>query len=364
MSLAPYQQPQYQQYPEPRNGLAIPQAAVVSSLPAQVASLAEWAQSAQAAFQVAELLVTTPFVPEAFRNKPHDAAAAILSGGEVGLSPMASLRSFDVIQGTAAPRAITLRAIVQSRGHDVWLVEQTDSRAIVAGKRAGSNREQKSEWTIQRAQKLGLTNKANWKNQPGAMLVARATSELCRLIASDAILGLPYSAEEIADGVTPDDGWQQAAVEPEQQPAAAKRTAQRSTRTAVKPATRKSSPPSRPAEPDNAAGPPLPGEDGFDTPPAEDAPATDGPTPDQMRHLHRLLTEFGFTAREDYLMTCSLLIRRWVESSKNMTKAEATRAIDQLLECEKQGADSGKALDALLAQCQEEMDAADAGDRS
>ena len=40
----------------------------------------------------------------------------------------------------------------------------------------------------------------NWKKQPGAMLVARATSEACRLVAADAILGIGYSSEEIADG--------------------------------------------------------------------------------------------------------------------------------------------------------------------
>jgi hypothetical protein len=46
-----------------------------------------------------------------------------------------------------------------------------------------------------------LTTKSNWKSQPQAMLVARATSEIARLIASDAILGIAYSIEEIADGV-------------------------------------------------------------------------------------------------------------------------------------------------------------------
>jgi hypothetical protein len=31
---------------------------------------------------------------------------------------------------------------------------------------------------------------------PQAMLAARATSEVCRLVAADAILGMPYSSEE------------------------------------------------------------------------------------------------------------------------------------------------------------------------
>lgn len=86
-----------------------------------VQRLGEWAQSAIAAHEVATSLVETSFVPQQFRGKPHEATAAILAGAEVGLSPMASLRSFDVIQGTAAARALTLRAIVQSQGHEMVL---------------------------------------------------------------------------------------------------------------------------------------------------------------------------------------------------------------------------------------------------
>ncbi|MGL4254919.1 MAG: hypothetical protein ACRCSL_01220, partial [Microbacterium sp.] len=165
-----------------------------------VAALMDWAQSAAAAHEIARSLVQTSFVPEGFRGKPDEATAAILAGIEVGLQPMAALRSFDVIQGTAAPRANTLRAIVQSQGHEVWVVESTDTRAIVAGRRRGSTKDQTSTWTMDRAKRLGLTGKKNWQAQPQAMLVARATSELCRLIASDAILGLPYSIEELVDG--------------------------------------------------------------------------------------------------------------------------------------------------------------------
>ena len=76
-----------------------------------VRRLGEWAESASAAFQIAERLVQTSFVPAAFRGKPVEAAAAILAGVEVGLQPMAALRSFDVISGQAAARAITLRAV-------------------------------------------------------------------------------------------------------------------------------------------------------------------------------------------------------------------------------------------------------------
>ncbi len=162
-------------------------------------ALIAWAESARAAHSVAESLVKTSFVPEAFRGKAVEATAAILAGAEVGLSPMASLRSFDIIQGTAAPRAMTLRAIAQSAGHEMWIEQSTDDKAIVCGRRRGSERVERAVWTIQRAQRLKLTGKDNWQKQPQAMLLARATSECARLVAADAILGVPYAAEEIED---------------------------------------------------------------------------------------------------------------------------------------------------------------------
>src|SRR5690606_19111776 len=165
-----------------------------------VQRLAEWAESAHAAHQVAQSLVRTSFVPQAFRGKPDEATAAILAGAEVGLQPMAALKSFDVIQGQAAPRALALRAIVQSYGHEMVLVESTGTRCRMKGLRRGSTEWQSVTWTIDRARDLGLTGKDNWRKQPQAMLMARATGELARLIAADAILGIGYTVEEIADG--------------------------------------------------------------------------------------------------------------------------------------------------------------------
>lgn len=166
---------------------------------AAVARLAAWAEAASATHQMAKTLVETSFVPAAFRGKPVEATAAMLAGAEVGLNPMASLRAFDVISGTAAPRALTLRAIVQSMGHEIRVVESTPERAMVEGRRKGEETWQLSEWTIDRAKRLKLTGKENWQNQPQAMLLARATAECARLVAADAILGIPYAAEELRD---------------------------------------------------------------------------------------------------------------------------------------------------------------------
>lgn len=196
MSIAPYQQAQ--------NGVAGYQPPTQVPPVSAVAQLTEWAHGAQAAYQVAENLVTTSFCPKHYAGKPHEATAAILAGLEVGLSPMASLQAFHSIQGTAAPKAITLRAIVQSKGHTLDVVESSATRAVVVGRRNGTGAPQRSEWTIERAQQAGYPGKnPNWKSQPEFMLIARATAECARMVASDAILGIPYAVEELEDGGGP-----------------------------------------------------------------------------------------------------------------------------------------------------------------
>lgn len=165
--------------------------------------LAQWAMDAQQAHLVAQSLAQTSFVPANMRGKAGEVTAAILTGQEVGLEPMAALRSIDVIQGTPALRANTMRGLVQSRGHEVWVEDSTITRAVVCGQRKGSQKVEKSVWTIDRAKRLGLDGKDNWRKQPDAMLVARATAEVCRRIAADVLLGLPYAVEEL-DTDTPD----------------------------------------------------------------------------------------------------------------------------------------------------------------
>jgi hypothetical protein len=158
-----------------------------------------WARDLTTAYQAARQLVTTSFVPKTYSGKPEEAAAAIMTGQELGLSPLAALRSIDIIGGVPAMRAVALRALVQSKGHEIWVEESTKTQAVVAGRRRGADKVERSVWTIDRARDLGLLGKDNWKKQPIAMLLARATSELVRLIAADVILGIPYSVEEVQD---------------------------------------------------------------------------------------------------------------------------------------------------------------------
>ncbi|TDB83426.1 hypothetical protein E1264_28525 [Actinomadura sp. KC216] len=162
-----------------------------------VSELAAWAYDAEQAHRIATSLAKTSFVPASLRGKPFDIAAAILTGQELGLRPMASLRAMDVIQGTPALRAHAMRGLVQAQGHAVQLVESSDTRCVMRGRRHGDDEWQTVTWTIERAQRLGLTGKDQWKKQPQTMLIARATGEICRLIAADVLYAAPYVAEEL-----------------------------------------------------------------------------------------------------------------------------------------------------------------------
>ena len=164
-----------------------------------VSALGQWALDAQQAHQVAQALAKTAFVPKHYQGKPAEITACVLAGQELGIEPMAALRSIAIISGTPALTAVALRALVQGQGHEVWVSEASDTKAVAHGRRKGSDVEHKSVWSIDRAKALGLTGRDNWTRQPQAMLVARATSEVCRLVAADAVLGMAYSIEELAD---------------------------------------------------------------------------------------------------------------------------------------------------------------------
>lgn len=183
-------------------------AEVVRQLSTELSPLALWAAEAHQASMVAKALARTSFVPASMRGKDNDPekaneitigniTAAILTGQELGLPPMASLRSMDIIQGVPGLRAHAMRGLVQSHGHKIVKTSSSATKVVMRGKRKGDRDWQEVEWTIERARTLGLTVKDQWKKQPETMLIARATGEICRLIASDVLHAAPFAAEEL-----------------------------------------------------------------------------------------------------------------------------------------------------------------------
>ena len=155
------------------------------------------AANLSAAHQIATALAGTSFVPQHFRGKPDDCAAAILYGETVGMDAMTSLQNLYVIGGKPALYSRPMVGIVLSHGHEIWTETDTPERVVVCGRRKGSEVVERSEWTIDRARQAGYTKNAKYSTDPQAMLYARASGDVARKVAPDALLGLAYNVEEL-----------------------------------------------------------------------------------------------------------------------------------------------------------------------
>jgi hypothetical protein len=150
-----------------------------------------------AAMRLTARIANTPFVPKAIRGDHGSVLACIITGEELGLGPMQSLRMVNVIDGRPSASAELMRALVNRAGHRLDVVEARQDRVTLAGMRRDTGAQAKVTWTIGDAQQAKLTGNPSWSKFPRSMLLARATSELCRMLFADVIGGL-YTPEETA----------------------------------------------------------------------------------------------------------------------------------------------------------------------
>ena len=153
---------------------------------------------AEVNWKTAQKIANTPFVPSAFKGKPEAVFAAILYGEELGIGPMQSLNSIHVIEGKPGMSPELMRGLVARAGHRIDVKEASAERVTLWGKRADNDSEATVTWTMEDARLAGLAGRGAWKTYPRAMLLARATSELCRMIFADVVAGLSYTQEELA----------------------------------------------------------------------------------------------------------------------------------------------------------------------
>lgn len=138
---------------------------------------------------------------EAARNK---ALAAAVYGANLGFGVSTSLQNVFVVHGTPSIYARTAVALVQSKGHEVWVEESSAERVVVSGRRRGSSAVFTSTWDIKRAKDAGFTSNTKYATQPEEMLYAKAAMEVCRRMAADVLNAIPYSSEELElQGPTP-----------------------------------------------------------------------------------------------------------------------------------------------------------------
>jgi hypothetical protein len=332
-----------------------------------------WATQLAHVVELTKYIADSTFVPEAYRGNPPAIAAAILAGREAGLGPMTSLQHIHMIQGRPALSANMQRALVQAAGHTITYTETTSTRCVARGHRQHESEWTTVTWTLDDARAQGLDRRDQWRRMPRQMLIARATSELCRLIASDALQGMPYSREELADTRATDLDADPATTQPEP----AQRTIRRQTAiTAVTSRTpqgagAKSEEPHPLTEAEAPTSePPLPGDPNYDDP-EEVTADPDKPDPEenpeqpgqraskdlanprtadepatrpQIVKANILLGDLGVADdRDQKLRIIGQLVGHPVTSSKDMTLKEANAVIDTLERITQSTADPGEA---------------------
>ena len=289
-----------------------------------------WIELMGPAGELAGKISETEFVPARLRKRPAAVMACILSGQEAGIGPMQSLRQIFVTDdGKVGMAAELMRSLVLKEGHEIWPEDYTNTRVTMAGRRRGNPDANPTRvtWTLDDAKKAGLASRTNWSRYPRAMLTARATTELCRLIFADVIAGISYSLEELEDG----DVDMAPPTEPAG-PGAPGDPPKTSTRKAPAARTRTKKPAGPP--PDE---PPLPG----DEPAAAPAPAAGGmPVPQKIAMRAR---EAGI----DHHQVVAAVTSGTKTSSMDLTGPEAA----DVLEAIKGIAEGRKRLEKAPGQC-------------
>lgn len=300
--------------------------AVLSNANDTLNRLGEWVTAARAARELVAPLVNTPFVPDAYRPKVDpratdnekaaafdvavaNAVGAILQGITLGIDPLMALQQIYIVHGRPGMYAKMMVALVQSRGHEVWDEDVTDTRAVVCGRRKGTEHTVRIVITMEQARKAGWTSNQAYTKTPQDMLWSRAAARVCDRIASDVLKGIA-SVEEIRDEIkaTAEVGPRTVTPRKRAAPASIEGSVEEPPLDDVAPAA---------AEHERAEAEPR----------ATDAPSI---TAAQQKKMHALLNEKGLGDRDLGLGFISQTIGRDVDTTKTLTKAEAGTVIEAL----------------------------------
>jgi hypothetical protein len=131
-------------------------------------------------------------------RKASEAAVILLTGRELGLAPMQSLRGIYVVNGTPVLSADLLVAVVRRSGLCAsWrVVESTPERCTISTLRQGESEATTKTWTMADAKRAQVTSKPIWGQYPAQMLRHRCAADLAREVYPDVVLGL-YTPEEL-----------------------------------------------------------------------------------------------------------------------------------------------------------------------
>lgn len=147
----------------------------------------EWAKS----------IAPSGILPKSYRSQPANLLVAAEYADALHIPRINALTSIHIIEGTPSLSADLMVKLARDAGHRVRVQFKEGAARAVLIRDDDPDFEYESLWTLDRAQKAGLTGKGNWKSYPEAMLMSRAKSEVVRMGASEVLSGSIYTPEEL-----------------------------------------------------------------------------------------------------------------------------------------------------------------------
>jgi hypothetical protein len=170
-----------------------------TNLPAVISDQAIMPATFEGMMKQAEVLLQSGLLPVSIKT-PAAAVAVMLAGREMGLAPMHAFRVLYPINGnvTISAQYMAARLIMAGVTYDV--LEMTEKACEIRFKR-DNGMTLTYRYTIEDAQRAGLTNKPNWKGFPKDMLYNRCMALGARKIAPDVLEGF-YTPDEVDTSAT------------------------------------------------------------------------------------------------------------------------------------------------------------------
>lgn len=169
-----------------------------SGLAIREANALDVAHDLPAIFQLASALVKAGgFLPPHLRGE-GEIIAVVLAGRELGIAPMAAIRSIKLVKGNVTlDAALQLGLIIRAGCKFRWLEDGSNGTSAALELSRPGQEPFVSRFTLADAKRAGLVKEGgNWTTYPAAMLRARCISAAGKAYAPDVLAGV-YLPDEL-----------------------------------------------------------------------------------------------------------------------------------------------------------------------
>lgn len=148
--------------------------------------------------EYSKMLAASSMLPREYVGKPENVFLAVEWGKSLGISPIEIINGgIQVIQGKPTLSAQMMLALARQAGHTVITKEIPGKGAeCTVYLKDMPDKPASYTFTLEDAQRMGLTGRDNWKKQPMTMCMWRAVAKAIRFSCPEVLHGISYTTDE------------------------------------------------------------------------------------------------------------------------------------------------------------------------